>query len=161
MVNKFVGMSLQVSGGLLVLYSVNDNLGLFRAQSLTSAVITWFKEFPLTRKTVVVSASASTSANSTTSASASVGRTVVTIEERIAELERLQVELAKQINRQVQEVYGRIEYMRSELQNQIVDTSRDVARLSSQLEHAAVGGFKSQALGVLLVIYGAVTSVFA
>ena len=38
-VNKLVGMSLQVIGGLLVLYSVNDNLGLFRSQSLKSTIV--------------------------------------------------------------------------------------------------------------------------
>lgn len=33
--------------------------------------------------------------------------------------------------------------------------------LSKQLEHAAVGNFKFQSLGVLLAVYGAITSVFA
>ena len=36
-----------------------------------------------------------------------------------------------------------------------------LADISQRLEHASVGGFKFQALGVLLAIYGAVTSVFA
>lgn len=34
-------------------------------------------------------------------------------------------------------------------------------KLSKQLESATVGGFKQQAFGVLLVIYGAAISVFA
>ena len=44
---------------------------------------------------------------------------------------------------------------------QIAETSTRIIDLSKRLEHAAVGGFKFQALGVLFALYGAVTSVFA
>jgi hypothetical protein len=36
-----------------------------------------------------------------------------------------------------------------------------MAELRRKIEHAAVGGFKIQAFGVLLAVYGAITSVFA
>ncbi len=161
MVNKLVGMSLQVLGGLLVLYSVNDNLGLFRAQSLTSTIIAWFKQFPLVREPIFLSGQISAAASATASMSATVHCSITTIEERIAELERALKDLQQQLQREVQAVNARIELARVELQQQITDTSGRVTDLSKRLEHAAVGGFKFQALGVLLAIYGAVTSVFA
>ena len=43
----------------------------------------------------------------------------------------------------------------------ITETSTRVIDLSKRLEHAAVGGFKFQALGVMFTLHGAVTSVFA
>lgn len=161
MVNKLAGMLLQVLGGLLVLYSVNDNLGLFRAQSLASAVITWLKAFPLVRKPITVSARGSAVASATGTLSATVQRSINTVEERVAELERLLKELQNQLQKEVQAIATRIEATRNEFQQQIAETSNKVADLSKRLEHAAVGGFKFQALGVLLAVYGSVTSVFA
>jgi hypothetical protein len=161
MVNKLVGMSLQVLGGLLVLYSVNDNLGIFRAQSLMSAIIAWFKQFPLVRAPINLSGYGGATANATATMSATTQRSISTLEERIAELERAFKDLQQQLQREVEAVNARIEVARNELQQQIADTSGRVTDLSRRLEHAAVGGFKFQALGVLLAVYGAVTSVFA
>ena len=159
-VNKLVGMGLQVIGGLLVLYSVNDNLGLFRSQSLTSAIIGWFKDFPLVRRPVFLSGSASASASATATASATVTRMLNTFEERVAEIERKLAEVQIQIAHEVQTINVKIEDTKSELGKKITETSAKVTDLSKRLEHAAVGGFKFQALGVLFAIYGAVTSLF-
>lgn len=40
-------------------------------------------------------------------------------------------------------------------------TATQLLDLTKKVEHAAAGGFKLQAFGVLLAIHGAVTSVFA
>lgn len=159
-VNKVVGMFLQVLGGLLVLYSVNDNLGHFRAQSLPATMIAWFKGFPFVRKPISLSTSIGAVATATASMSAVVFRAAHTLEERIEELERKLSELEGQIQREVQEINSRIQVARLALEQQIAATSNNVTDLSKRLEHAAVGGFKVQALGVLLVIYGAITSLF-
>lgn len=161
MVNKLTGMILQLLGGLLVLYSVNDNLGLFRSQSLKSAILTWFKEFPVVREPISVSAHGSSMSSSSASGFATVQQAHSTIEERIAELERMLQDFRKQLQLEIQTINAQIETTRSALQQQIGDTSNKVSDLSKRLEHAAVGGFKFQALGVLLAIYGAITSVYA
>jgi hypothetical protein len=161
MVNKLVGMTLQILGGLLVLYSINDNLGIFRAQSLSSAVIAWFKDFPLVHEPNPVTIQAKGIGSATACGSLSVNHTLSTVEERIAELERLTQDLQQQLDQKVHAIDIRIEAARSEFQQQIAHTSRKVTDISRQLEHAAVGGFKFQALGVFLVIYGAFTGVFA
>lgn len=161
MVNKLFGMLLQVLGGLLVLYSVNDNLGIFRSQTLKSAIFTWLKEFPIVREPISISAHGSSMSSSSAFGFATVQQVHSTVEERIAELERMLQDFRKQLQLEVQTINNRIEATRSTLKQQIGDTANRVTNLSKQLEHAAVGGFKFQALGVLLAIYGAVTSVFA
>ena len=161
MINKFWGMLLQVFGGLLVLYSVNDNLGLFRAQSLLSTVSTWFKAFPIKRKSVFVSGSVSATATASANASATVRKAHFTVEEHIAVLEQMLQDIQNQLQREVKTINVRIEAVQSEFQRQITDNSSKITDLSSRLEHAAVGGFKLQILGVLLASYGALTSVFA
>ena len=161
LVNKLVGMSSQVLGGLLVLYSVNDNLGLYRAQSLISAVFEWVKSFPLAQTPVSLSANIHSIVTGTASMTATVFQVVNTIEERIAKIEIELKELETQLKSEVQAINKQIASTKTELQNQLLETSSLVAHLSKRLEHVAVGGFKFQALGVLLAIYGAVTSVFA
>ena len=158
-VNKLVGMSLQVIGGLLVLYSLNDNLGLFRSQSLKSAIVDWFKDFPLARKPIVITGSSSSS-SATSTGFATVTPKPNTLEERVAEIERKLAEIQIQISQEVRAINVKIEDAKAELRMQITETSVKVTDLSKRLEHAAVGGFKFQTLGVLFALYGAVTSVF-
>ena len=100
-------------------------------------------------------------ASATALMSATVTRAANTLEERVAEVERRLLEVQRQLAKEVQAISIRIEEAKSELRKQIDENSTRVADLSRRLEHAAVGGFKFQALGVLLALYGAVTSVFA
>jgi len=160
-VNKLLGMGLQVIGGVLVLCSINGNLGLFRSQSLTSIIIDWLKEFPCLRKPIFLSASLSGSSSLSSTMQATVTQAVNTLEERVAEVERKLTEIQQQLAQEVRAVNVRIERATSELGNQFAETSERVSGLSKRLAHVAVGGVKSQALGVLLAVYGAVTSVFA
>jgi len=83
LVNKITGTLMQIAGGLIVLYSVDSNLGLFRNQSLATYVIAWFRECPLFVRSVTVSASCSASFGISGSASASVIRAATTVEERL------------------------------------------------------------------------------
>lgn len=160
-VNKIVGAILQVAGGLIVLYSVNDNLGLFREQSLVATIVAWLKAFPLVRKPINISASVGTAMGSSAAASISVERKASTVEERITELERKLQEFKEQMGKDLVEMRERINEQWIQLERRISATSDRVAEISKKMEYAAVGGFKIQALGVLLAIYGAGTSVFA
>lgn len=161
MVNKLVGMALQVLGSLLVLYSVNDNLGIFRSKSLKATVIDWFRSFPVARKPITLSASGCVSANRLESLPSAVIKRASTLEERIKEVERILSELRIQVTEEVKTLSRQIEDAKSELRRQNDETSSRVSDLSKRLEHTVVGSFKFQSLGVLLAFYGAVTSVFA
>lgn len=161
LVNKLTGTVMQIVGGLIVLYSVDSNLGLFRNQSLAAAVITWFRECPLWLRTVTLSLSGTAACTALASMSASVIRAATTVEERLAELERRLEELRSEIAAQSRAIHSRIEEVKSELSSLIASNQSALNKLSEQVEKATVGGFKQQAFGVMLVIYGAVTSVFA
>ena len=161
LVNKAAGMSLQIFGGLLVLYSINDNLGLFREQTLVSTITAWLKAFPIKRKSITLFARGAASAKGSATISMLVRRAAKTTEERIAALEERAAQLEVKLLSEINSVNSRIDTVRKDLQEKVAETSGRVTTLSNRLEHAAVGGFKMQAFGVLLAIYGAVTSVFA
>ena len=161
LINKITGTVLQMVGGLIVLYSVNTNLGLFRDKHFGHIIIDWFRSFPLFRKPVTISVSGSASTAVSGSARISVRRVTNTVEERIVELERQLEEFRQYVNEDIQVVNARIANVRSGLSTALAANTATLSQLSSRLELATVGGFKQQAFGVLLAVYGAITSVFA
>ncbi|MFA7291993.1 MAG: hypothetical protein WC023_07055 [Rhodocyclaceae bacterium] len=161
MVNKVTGTFLQVVGGLIVLYSVNANLGLFREQHFGSIILGWFRSFPLFRKPVTISLSGCGAVTMGGRARISVRRATNTVEEKIAELERQLDEFRQHVNEDVQAINARVSQVHTELTTAVATNTATLSQLSSRLEMATIGGFKQQAFGVLLAVYGAVTSVFA
>ena len=101
-VNQLVGMSLQVIGGRLVLYSLNDNLGLFQSQSVKSAIVGWFKDFLRVRKPIFAYSSSCDGADVTSASVSTVLQIPNTLEERVAEIERKLNENQIQISQEVQ-----------------------------------------------------------
>jgi hypothetical protein len=160
MVHKVFGMVLQVIGGLLILYSINDNLGLLRRQSLLAAMVAWFK-FPWRGKNVTIQLSGVSAAGVAGSASLSTRKPLTTLEERVEYLESTLAEHRQEVAEGFTNARRSLEGAKSELHGRIDTTVGQVAELSQKVEHAAVGGFKFQGFGVLLAIYGAITSVFA
>lgn len=160
LVNKIIGTMLQATGGLIVLYSINKNLGLFRDQHLGSVIISWFRSFPFFRKSVTISVSDSVHIVASESARICVHRITNNVEEKIAELERQLEELRQYVNENVQAANVRTAQVHSELSTTVAINAAAVNQLSSRLELATVGGFKEQTFGVLLALYGAVSSVF-
>jgi hypothetical protein len=160
-INKLTGTVLQILGGLIVLHAVDGNLGLFRKQTIASVVLAWLRDFPLFRRHVVIALSGIASSSAVGSASLSVRRAANTIEERIAEVERQLEEVRIAVREQGVAVHRRIDEVKTELSASIASNEKAVNQLSAQLETATVGGFKQQAFGVMLAIYGAVVGVFA
>lgn len=161
MVNKVAGMMLQVSGGLLILYAVNDNLGLFRRQSLLATAVAWFKAFPRKGKNISIQLSGVSAAALSGSASVSTRKSPTTLEERVEYLESTIAKHRQEVAEGFANARRTLEGAKSELHARVDSTAGKLAELSQKVEHAAVGGFKLQGFGVLLAIYGAVTSVFA
>ena len=141
--------------------SINDNLGLFRRQSLPAAVVSWFKSFPRKGKNVTIQLSGASAAGLAGSASVSTRRTPTTLEERVEYLEATLTKHRQEVAEGFANAQRSLETAKSELHGRMDTTVGQVAELSQKVELAAVGGFKLQGFGVLLAIYGAVTSVFA
>ena len=161
LVNKVIGTSLQVIGGLIVLHAVNANLGLFRNQHLGHVILGWVRSFPLFRKPVTISVSGIGGIGMSGSARVSVRHVANTLEEKVAELERQMEEFRTHVREDLSAVQKRIDQVHTELSSAVTSNAAAVTQLSTRIEQATIGGFKQQAFGVLLAIYGAVISVFA
>lgn len=160
-VNKVAGTIMQIVGGLIILHSVDSNLGIFRNQSLVRVVIAWFRDFPLFKRTLSLSANLSASMSASGTLSTLVKRAATTVEERLAEAERQIEELRADLRAKHQALEARIEKVKTDLSASIISNQTDLKRLAEQIEKATVGSFKQQAFGVMLAVYGAATSLFA
>lgn len=146
---------MQVVGGVIVLYSVDANLGLFRNQRLVTSVLAWLRECPIVARSITIEVSGAAVCTASSTASAYVTRAPTTIEERVAEVERRVDELRTEMAAQNRTVHARVEEVRSELSSSIASNQSALNKLSERVEKATVGSFKQQAFGVLLAIYGA------
>jgi len=159
-VNKLVGAGLQVSGALIVLASINSNLGLFRSHGLLSRFSAWLREFPgLFRPSAGVSLSAEFGMGMTGSATLSTSGPKPSND--IARLEAMIAALEAKLTKRVDEIHTRISETREELLALSRANEQMIQKLKIQLEEVTVGGFKQQFFGVLLATYGAFVSVFA
>jgi len=162
LVNKLTGTVLQIVGGLLVLHSVNGNLGLFRRQSLASALVTWLREFPSGKNQTVVLGGVGMAGEVGVAGSLSIGSAKpANLEDRVAHLESQLIEERKRLRELEAAMSKGLASIRSDLSSSISTVDASVRDLATKVESAAVGGIKQQLFGVLLAIYGAVVSVFA
>ena len=159
-VNKVTGAGLQVIGALVVLASINANLGLFRSHSLWSRLTGWLRRFPgLFGPSVGASLHAEFGMGLT--GSATLSTSAATPANDIARLEALIAALDIKLTKRVDEIHSRISETREELLKLTRANEQTIQRLKNQLEEVAVGGFKQQVFGVLLAGYGAFVGVFA
>lgn len=161
LIHKLVGMVLQISGGLLVLWAVNDNLGLFRSESLAHSVLRWLKEFPFVRPPIMLQVNSATSSTSFGTPRLRVDTPPTCLEERVQRLECLLGELKQDLNEEVSALRREAADAQESLHRQISHSSTKLAELTTRIEHATVGGVKLQAMGVFFAIYGAIISIFA
>jgi hypothetical protein len=158
--NKIAAATLQLVGGLIVLYKINENIGLFKQQNLLSMAVGWLKEFPLIRRSETVELKAGViGVSSAGPVSVHVKRKCDTVEERLEELERQIDECRQLVHDKEKEINFTIVRVRQELEKEISVNRDRVQDVSSLIDQTAVGGIKVQLLGVLLVIYGAIIGV--
>ncbi|OIQ51715.1 hypothetical protein BerOc1_00171 [Pseudodesulfovibrio hydrargyri] len=156
-VDRWVIVIAQVVGAALVLWSLNKNLGLLDEKTWFPRLWEWGRTlwniwFP--QKTsvniTVVEADDSACISVTTAPS------MWSLEERVVELERQYNELHGKIHRHKNELTQRIECTQKDLQCEIELKSNDTRRL---IELATVKGLRPQIFGALLVMYGALIPV--
>lgn len=113
-VNKVVGAGLQVLGALIVLASINSNLGLFRNHGLWARFSAWLRQFPgLFRQSTGTSLSAEFGMGLTGSATLSTSGPKPAND--IARLEAMITALDAKLTKRVDEIHSRISETREEL----------------------------------------------
>lgn len=154
--NQVISAFMQIVGGLIVLSTINSNLGLFGKDSLLSKPLNWLKSFPLFRESKVVTGSAHiTLPGLTCSAEGHSNRVCNTIEEKLEEAQRQIDEIRKILYRKESELLSKINEVEKKLLDPIYKNQNDINTLNGLLAKTTIGSLNTQVFGVLLVIYGA------
>ena len=160
--NKLISALLQIFGVAIVIYSIDQNIGMFRQERLATRVLNWLKSCPLfLRKSVTVNISGVAGVGSVSgTATITAKRKGNSVTERLDELERRLDECLSIIFEKEGLLNRRIDEVRADVNASLLRYGSEVKALSSLLEQSAVGGVKLQLLGLLFLIYSAILGIF-
>lgn len=154
-IDKYLSFGLNISGGLLVIYSIDSNLGLFKKGNLFTLLKNWIKSFPMIKGEPLIITEQPCHSVST----ALPGRIELTKPpESIEELYRYTQEQISLLRKDLKNERRN----RDEVLNKITNEwstkhtvlNKSINEINEQLKSVAIGGVKLQVLGVLLVTYG-------
>lgn len=158
--NRVISLVLLVIGGVIVLYSINANLGFFDDSTLFSLFISYLKSFPLlTRRDATQEVPASVNVV-TRRARAWPGATKKTSNERLKYLQ-LQIEQIKQDLNQGQDLEeSAVVQLESQTREAISDVRQTIVCINRKVKKLCVCSIKMQVFGVLLMLHGYASSYF-
>lgn len=157
-INKTISLLFQIIGGLLILYSIDSNIGVINQKSLLSLLGKYFNEFPLIKRSVVIEVQSGGGIVIGGGTKIVIGRNPQTIDEKIDYLQEQINELKLDVEQESKELNGKIVRLSKEMNIQIQDAKSTIQSLESKMAEVSIGGIKVQLFGVLLMVYGAISS---
>lgn len=153
-IHKWTSASAQGIGGLVVIYSLSQNLGLFGKGGLWAVFIQWLREFPWTIKKATVASGTFPAMELTTDSVEISGGAYVGLEGRLLLIEQ-KLKMANENQTRIEQTLkGEIEQLRGETKKSLQEGQATLVLLSENVKEAAVGGFMPQLFGVMLALYG-------
>ena len=159
--DKIISGIAQVFGGIIILYTINSNIGLITTKSLFNHFWGYLNEFPLRKKGAIINLPASTFTLSTGHVDITATKNPISMDEKIAYLQEQINEIKENIKWQYEEINEKISHSSIEMNNKIDNKNSEVKRLESTLGEVTIGGVKMQIFGVLLIILGAFAAFLA
>lgn len=161
LIHKTVSLVTQLLGGLLILYSLDSNIGIANQKTLLVLLKAYFRDFPLVKKSVTLEAQGSASSVSKGKVEATVVRNPKYIEEKIEYLQTQINELKLDVQGRIEELNARIEQQSKEIGMKTQKIDSAILNLESKIKEISIGSLKFQLLGVLLMLYGAISGYIA
>jgi len=159
--NKTIALLSQVVGGILILYSIDSNIGIFKDRNLVGEFIQYLREFPLIKRSVTAKLNGQFMGLSGIGADLTYGRKCETVEEKLEYLQEQIAELRQHCKHKRKEIDKRFKDVSKEMKTQDQKQQKAVEDLKSKIEKVSVGGIKVQMFGVMLMVYGAISGYVA
>jgi peptidoglycan hydrolase CwlO-like protein len=159
--HKAIALITQLVGGLLILYSIDSNIGIIKDRNLTALLTAYLREFPLVKRHFVIEAESGAMGISSFDAKITVTRSPKTLEEKLEYLQEQITNVKTDIERNTKKINDKIDQNSKKVEAKISETKSDLRSLETKIEKVSIGGIKIQFLGVLLMGYGAITSYIA
>jgi hypothetical protein len=161
-VNKLISFLMQLSGGLLILISIDSNIELFKSNSLVGMAKSWYEKRPWKKPEEPKNVEASISITLPPIQFNARGYQVPTTTEGKLELLQTKIDWINEDIKKNQKITGeKLQSLESAVSQNSNNQSQQIKTLQNDLVQSSVGGVKFQVFGVLLVFYSSVLSFFA
>lgn len=159
--NKTIALISQLTGGLLVLYSINSNIGIIKGQSVFGMFINYLREFPLIHRTIVLEAQGIASLARVGKPSLTVSRNPKTLEEQLDYLQQQISDVRRDLIQEAAELNQKIDDYSREQKSRLGEVQASLKTVESKIDEVSVGGISIQLFGILLLTYGSVADYLA
>jgi len=160
-VNKAISLLLQLVGGILILYSIDSNLGIMNDTSLISLFLSYIKSFPLIDRSVTLKIDPAAMQITGHPAKLRAGGPTNTIDEKIDYLQKQITWLKEDLNDEVKNLKGMVHSVEKRAKTSISEIRGSIGSIDRKVKELSAGGIKTQIFGVLLMIHGSVSSYYA
>ena len=160
-INKISSLVLQITGGLLILYSIDSNIGIVSNKSIFGLAWNWFISIPVFSKSIVIHAASGNLKAQGASVKMRVGASTETIEGKIENLQQQINWLKEDLSDEVKNIKDLHEKTKKSLNTNINMLTKLVNETDSKLNKVSLGGIKIQIFGILLMIHGSLSSFYA
>ena len=155
--NKLIALITQLVGGCFILYSIDSNIGIIQNKNLVDIFFEYIKAFPLIKRPVVLGPF-TVGANCSASIEVAVTQNPKTIEDTLKYLQKQITENKIDTERRIKSLDKTINQKIGSNQN---ETKSALLEIETKMEKVSIGGIKVQIFGILLMVYGAITSYIA
>ena len=160
-VNDFIALATQIVGGILILYSIDSTIWILRGASSVKEIVSYLKEFPLIKRSVAVQIGGAATLGAVSSDAEIITRMPKSIEKQILYLQNQIESLKAGTAKNFEELKSTLNKTEEKLNKRIDEAIQSIQNIELKVTEVSLGGVKTQILGVLLMIYGSVTSYVA
>lgn len=160
-VNKAVSLVSQILGGLLILYSIDSNIGIIRNINLKEMFSRYLSEFPMIKKSVVSSIDTAYMIMKGGEIKLSVNRSPKNIDEKLQYLQEQIDNMKREFEDEIREIRDKENKENEEFRLQLTETKLSLSNIEKQMDEVSLGGVKIQIFGIFLMIYGGVAGYFS
>lgn len=157
-INEIIALTMQLTGALLIIISIDSNIGLLKNNTLWGLVTTWYRQRPwlkTEKKSVEASINVTVSGME---ANARGHKTPETLEEKIEVMEKKLEWLNEDFTKNKKRTDKKLQNLESNINESINSQSKRIGQLKNTVIQSTIGGFKLQVFGVLLVFYSSILS---
>jgi len=159
--NKAISLVLQLIGGILILYSIDSNLGIMNDASLLSLFLSYIKRFPFINRSVTLKIDPGSMKITGHPVKLRVGGPTKTLDEKIDYLQKQITWLKEDLNDEVKNLKGMVHRVEKRANTSISEIRGSIGSIDRKVKELSAGGIKTQIFGVLLMIHGSVSSYYA
>jgi len=158
-INEIYAALIQIIGALLVLYSIDSNLGLLKKSSLYSLFFDALKKCPLLKQTTIARANVTINWKLGGNVKARGYSEPKSVEDHLELLHKQVSWLNEDMQDQKLEFTAQLHAMEGNHSEESSAIKKEVVDLEQKIVCSAIGSLKPQVLGIILVCYGAYLNV--